>query len=268
MTLRCEDLAQYGVVLIPPISPQYDSLLADIRRRPGQMAFAPEDRDGSAILINRGTQPIVAMATAWTCQGSITHTIGPSAPKSLLPFEVPAEELAIDRYWNTILPGSKRYLTAQGQIGNNTDVRPPHANEDWTGGTWSGIIGQASSRPVSGDTTLKIDGVFFADGAFAGPDRLGLWEDVLVVAQSHLDVARLAREGHDKGVPAVQILASIEDVVRPFRGSSFNRDRRVRAMRQVAARVDAHRKSQGDDKAVYALMDWASAGVPKFRRLP
>jgi hypothetical protein len=33
MEFYCEDLPLHGVVLIPPSSPDYDSLLADIQRR-------------------------------------------------------------------------------------------------------------------------------------------------------------------------------------------------------------------------------------------
>jgi hypothetical protein len=77
MALQFEDVAKYGVVLIPPDSPEYDPPLADIQHRldnpvagsrprlPGMNdRIAPEDRNASAILVNRSSQPIVSMAVA------------------------------------------------------------------------------------------------------------------------------------------------------------------------------------------------------------
>jgi hypothetical protein len=57
MEYRCEDLPQYGVVLLPPSSPKYSGLFADIQDRlansvPGSAPQAPDFEDPSASTMN------------------------------------------------------------------------------------------------------------------------------------------------------------------------------------------------------------------------
>jgi len=64
-------------------------------------------------------------------------------------------------------------------VGDNTDVRGPKPDEVWKGGCISGIGGGGYNPglPIK-SVTLILDGVFFLDGGFAGPNRSGLWEQV------------------------------------------------------------------------------------------
>ena len=157
MEFYCEDLPQHGVVLIPPSSPEYDPLLADIRRRlnnpvegsppiPDSMRaqISDEDAEVSAILLNRSQNGIAAIYQVWTFEEAngrkYSSSIGAgSNPSLLLPFGIPEKSLKLYGYWHVILPGSKRYLNANGeQVGDNTDVRPPAARGlDGRRGRWS-----------------------------------------------------------------------------------------------------------------------------------
>jgi hypothetical protein len=141
---RCEDFPGHGVILVPPTSPEYDSLVADIRSRaehrvagspPTPDAMRPqirdEDRETSVILVNRSAKGIAAIQQLWTFEDEngrrSTSAIGGAAnPSVLLPFGIPERFRKLYGYWHVILPGSKRYLTADGeQVGGNCDVRPP-----------------------------------------------------------------------------------------------------------------------------------------------
>jgi hypothetical protein len=124
--------------------------------------------------------------------------------------------------------------------------------------------------------TLTLDGVFFADGSFAGPNRYQLWEQVVSNADAHLEVARIAKQGHFEGRPPKDILADIEKltgpgsdgapVPRPGPGVSAE-DYRRSAFQWVGWVVSETRKTHGDERAIYMLSDWAYAPVPKFRKL-
>jgi hypothetical protein len=75
MALVCEDLARYGVALIPPSTTEYFELVADIERRlqdrpsgsppvePDAISRISEHQpNGSAILVNRAGLAIATLA--------------------------------------------------------------------------------------------------------------------------------------------------------------------------------------------------------------
>jgi hypothetical protein len=296
MEFRCEDLPQHGVVLIPPTSPEYDPLLADIQRRmdqpvagsppplpePVRPRISPENRDTSAILLNRSPKPIALIQQVWTFEDAAGRPSGSRSigsgwnPSVLLPFGLPEKTLALYGYWHVILPGSKRYLTASGtQAGDNSDVRPPVGDEVWSGGiTGGGSRGGGRSTPVD-KVTLTLDGVFFADGGFAGQNRKFLWEQVVHTAAAHTQVAAIARQGHYDGVPAGKILARIADLTGPVsERPSLPSPRETNpdvylgnALGRIAWQLDSIRKHSGDDATVIMLLSWNDTRLPHFHKL-
>jgi len=133
MALVCEDLAQYGVVLIPPTTEEYFALLADIEQRlqnrpkggppleDGALSRISEhDTTGSAILVNRASVAIASIAYIWTFrrrdgrEWPARYRPGPG--RILLPYGTDNRFRKFDAYWNTIFPGSKRLMTAECQM--------------------------------------------------------------------------------------------------------------------------------------------------------
>lgn len=296
MEFHCQDFPQYGVVLVPPTSPEYDPLLADIQRRvdhrvagsPGvlQLPALPgeiseQDRETSAILVNRGTRGIAAIQQVWSHREISGRTSGLSAgpgpnPSVLLPFGIPEKTLKLYGYWRVIVPGSKRYLSENGgEVGDNSDVRPPWPDEMWTGGG----IGMPSrgSRPLGpmASVTLTLDGVFFDDGGFVGPNTRGLWDQVVSSAEAHTQIAKIARQGHNAGITPAKILADVEAVTGPGashmtppppRGATLDAYRQA-VLQDLAWQIAMSQKDQGDERAVLMLLSWSDAKLPNFRKL-
>ncbi len=103
MPLICEDLADYGVVLIPPSKTEYFDLLVDIehRLRMRPKGSPPIDEETlsrisehdrrSAILLNRSQLAIASLAYIWWFRGmhgrTVPHSSTPGSNASvLLPF--------------------------------------------------------------------------------------------------------------------------------------------------------------------------------------
>jgi len=296
----CEDLPQHGLLLVPPSSKDYDVLLADIRHRvnepvegspPFPERFRPrivaEDLPTSAILLNRSEKAIVGLQAVWRVETetgrSFRHSRGMLSPdRVLLPFE-PRDRSAMKlyNYWNTILPGSKRYLAESGMVGDNTDVRPPADDEKWSGGmiAGGGGGGGAGRDPIR-QITLILDAVFFLDGEFVGPDGDKLFERLIAEADAHRLVARIAKDGHAKGLSPAEILAEIEKVTgaapdRPPMPPGFRNpaatpeDLRGSALQNVAFRLGMRRRFPqigGEEQTVSAIMSWDDAVLPHFRK--
>lgn len=100
-----------------------------------------------------------------TYTGSSANTFGRAL---LLPFSTQVNP-KLQAYWNTILPGSKRYLGENEMAGDNTDVRMPDEDEMWKGGGGFGSGGGRGRVNSFKSVTLAIDGAFFSDGEFVGP---------------------------------------------------------------------------------------------------
>jgi hypothetical protein len=230
MEYRCEDLSRYGVVLLPPSSPECAGLLADILNRlanpvPGSAPQVPDPGDSSAptmILCNRSQTAIAALSWIWKFEPETGRPTGSTVligggPSVLAPFGLDERALKLYGYWHVILPGSKRGIRGSSIFGDNTDVRPRQPDELWKGGGF-GVGGRDRLLGPLKSVTLALDGVFFLDGGFAGPDTLYSFDRLTADVDAHLQVARIARDGHNKGLAPAAIFTQIEVVTGPDRG--------------------------------------------------
>jgi hypothetical protein len=288
MAVVCEDLAGYGVVLAPPSTEKYFQMLEDIERRlhsrpkgsppldDGALSrIAEHDTRGSAILLNQAQESIVALAYIWSFRmqngriGDDRFFPGTNA-SSLLPYMLSPQIGKLHAYWHTIFPGSKRLLTSDGnQYGDNTDVRAPEEDELWHGGFFS--AGGGSRTGIREPVKLTIDGVFFADGGFAGPNQLGSWEHTGAAQEAYQACAKLAI-----GAPArdffdqVKDLTGCKDATSPPPPPSWPPDPtaiRKEELWQVGMSVLWMRKEMGDEKAMASIAAWARVPAPKLHKL-
>jgi len=289
MQLRCEDLPQAGIILIPHGSPEFPALLADITRciespPPGGPPPFPNlrtelpdpDDPASAILWNQSGKPICASTRIWKPGGTTVSTAG--VPSLLLPFGLRDDRRAFETYWRTILPNSKRWLNRGRFLGSNADVRPPAGDEIWVGGVMGTGGGVGGFRGNPGAIALAIDAVFFATGECAGPDTWQLWEQTVLPARMYQQAAAGARKALQSGLDTAGILAAVEQITGkavdglprppvPFAGRFDAHDWHERARQEIARRVADMRRRSGDEKTVATLNDWADAQLPEFRRI-
>jgi len=162
-------------------------------------------------------------------------------------------------------------------VGDNSDVRPPADDEKWTGGImqWGGAAGNNFS--IDETISLKLDGVFFADGTFAGPNRYGMWDEVTSAAAAYSELSRVARISREGGAMATQTIALLQSLA-PASDRSPGRSKpgeprdadyfRAHAFQQLGWRISEARKRTGDEATVQMVVDWGKARLPEFRRLP
>jgi hypothetical protein len=119
-------------------------------------------------------------------------------------------------YWRVILPGSKRYIGARTMVGDNSDVRPPAPAEQ--GGS------NLFPRPeplFAGDAidSMTIDGVFFADGSFVGPDTQKMWERTVYNVQEHRRSPQSRAPAESRRICGVSCISRTEHDLRLHRAS-------------------------------------------------
>jgi hypothetical protein len=280
MALLCHDLADHGIVLVAPHAPEYQDFLDDIEQR--HQARPTENfttANGSAILLNRANLSIIAIAYTWAFQNRhgrtiFRHVLPGRSPSILLPFGLDDRVRKIRTFWNTIFPGSKRLMTSEGGwYGDNTDVRQPEDGELWPGGFGTGVC---SARMPDEPQSLTLDGVFFEDGGFVGPNRLGAWEHIVYAAEARLACAALAREARWQPAPA----NSFFDHVRELTGHTDQRpippppsgppdpESIHRYERQVVGyRIHAMRERAGDERTILTIDAWNNVPAPGLHML-
>jgi hypothetical protein len=269
---HCEDLAGVGVVLLPPSSPQFNDLLA-------AMKLVAEREEVSAILINRSGKSIAAKAWIWHYQetsgrkhfGAFSSASGRRS--LLLPFGLTDQQREFESHFNVVAPGSKRYLAPHWVYRDNSFVLTPPK-----------LTPGDQRRPVAlTSVTLTLDGIFFSDGEFAGPNRRRLWEEIIYRAEVDQQIARIAREGHDKGLAPERILSDIESFTGKAPGGPppppppsmeppsdpeyYRRNAKIEMALWIARMRDPQYPGRwSDERLVYEISAWADAVVPHYRR--
>jgi hypothetical protein len=232
------------------------------------------------ILRNHSQEAIAALSWIWkfeleTGQSTRSSVTILGVPSILAPFGLDERILKLHGYWNVILPGSKRGIRGGSMFGDNTDVRPPQPDELWKGG---GVGRGGGSRRLPGplkSVTLAVDGVFFLDGGFAGPDTLQNFDRITVDVDAHLRVAEIAQDGYNRGLSPAVIFTQIEAVTgldpRPAQPSPPSPggewDLRQDRLRNLASQIGMMRQHGDDDRVIYRLMSWAETPLPNFREL-
>lgn len=293
MAIICEDLARFGVVLVSPSMASYSALRADIEGRlTASPAGAPprdpkepaRNIDGSAVLLNQARVAIASIAYSWSFRTTSGHVVAHrflpgTNPSVLLPFGLDDRSTKLAFFWHTVFPGSKRLMTSDGRwYGDNTDVRTPVEDEQWNGGGFSmrGGSNTEALEPVQ----LTLDSVFFVDGGFAGPNRMGVWEHTMCAAETHLACAALASESRAGGTSTTTFFRRVQQLTGRFDeesplppppvAMSENLDPDVvREYEQamIGWKVMSMRRSLGDEATIASIAAWSDVPAPTLHRL-
>jgi len=186
-----------------------------------QVAGSP--RETAAILRNNSEKAILGLQVDWVFETQSGRQYRHSRPLIsprflLLPFDWTEAVRKRAAWTQSILPGSIRFIGEAGMVGDNSDVRSPETDEvlpknGLLGGGGGGRVSSGQSHPEPlRRVTLVIDGVFFADGEFAGPNHDRLFEQTVADLRARLIVGSAVQEGIRAGLSAEAIFNAIDQV--------------------------------------------------------
>ena len=293
--MRYEDFPKAGLVLVRPSSPDYESLVSQIKARSlrtlaqsdavglratGGGFDLQEDLSKSVVFSNQSEKAVSLLQVLWGFElPDGRETIGScawaGAESLLLPFELTSGMKSAMKYRSAILPGSKRYITNAGVvIGDNSDVRPPSTEEIWRGGMVSGFGGGYTEPRHVARLSICIEGAFFDNGEFVGTNRSRLFEQIVAKANAPAKIAEMANQ---KGRSTSSILDDIQRTARKVKATDWpplipeaNTPISVygqMAFRDLAENVQNYRTSKGDARTLEIIRSWATIEVPVFRKL-
>ena len=279
-----QGLPGHGIVLISPASPQFSGLEEEIRSHaePSDIiwldSLSEEELKCGAILVNLAEKPIVSLA--WQCL--LEGAEGKSLPGCvcrltaddwLVPLFGYSSNQVAYRYRNMVFPNSKRLIFSANLVGTNRDVRSPEPDE--IGPEPCVRFGHRAAdlsafQPTR--LTLELDGVFFEDGEFIGPNKLGLWEMVSWKAETVSEAARIVRCALDEGLVTEEILSRLDGFTGPVRGAAPpHRQIDLKQLEEferadLAYRMRWYSDQRGPDALMSLLAAWPRRPRPNLRR--
>lgn len=209
-------IPEQGLMLIGPTSADFQQMADNVLQ--GRTDYVFEQlRPYSVILQNTTQKIIVGYALRWEYLGPngkripVDKTIGQVKalrdglfPKSKSTYGMTA----------VIAPGSWRIVTPQSVVGSDTAVTSPAliANPEFV----KFMAYKADKLQNAQNLTVSLDGVFFDDGTFVGPDRSAFFEVFQweLEAKQHLleHILRAVRAGQDPDTVAAQIENSLPKI--------------------------------------------------------
>lgn len=295
----CRGLEEFGVRLFGAADPEFFPRVEAIRKCWQARDIPPEPHPDvsfpteqqlaySAVMVNDSDQPIVGYTLQVQCaldqRICSTYTVtGQSSAISLLG-GMSGGSLRGGRngrafFDSSIFPQSQRLWYRNRSIGDNSDVavEPPADGPTWS----TGMPTDGRGEPIS----YVLDGVFFADGSFAGPDEWGLWDEVVEYFRIRQELATTALAVQEVGGSIAQIYEALLAVAQPYVRAAeqlpppppppFPTERspmadhaRTQARRLIGRRfLPAFPGLQTPEQAVSMVMRWTHSSPPVFRRL-
>lgn len=224
MTFR--DLAEYGLPLFAPGTPEFQSGFEAIRQLP--LPFGPPSDllpENAALLENRTNSAVITMAHVWKysfSDGEVRSSLHLNLGSGTRMDVLTGRRKAVRDLTSFILPGSRRLIAEQGIFGDNRDVlpSPPGIGGAWAGGGMGGRAaamrsaggGEAGSEQSVVMIELQLDVAIFEDGLCAGPDNAGLREGLNKYLQARRNTAEEILDELRQGAPAGRIF----EILRPL----------------------------------------------------
>jgi len=225
----------------------------------------------SVILWNKTGKTVVEYCLRWEFTNPdgkrVAWDMSYGDTMGLLDGSMPKAGALIGKLSAIIRPGESMIVTPKSQLGRNSQVTPPDRPQ--IGAYIAGLQSQLNILRSGSDLTISLDGAFFDDGTFVGPDQSGFFERFKAQVTAKQDVMNQVLDG----VAKRQSVESIADQLKasvPSTGGLLERTLQTATpadwyqffrSRDVSSFLST-RTAYGDDKAV----DFARKA--RFEHLP
>src|SRR2546423_878240 len=225
--LHVRDLPEHGIKIITPADPSFDGLMT---------AFQKKNPDApiealklfSIFIKHSGNRPIVSYKLRWACMksdGTVIYKESSYLANWILMDEGAfSHTSAIANAPKVIKPHSTWFFSQIAEpepLEGGTENRQQSRSWHLTVSSDSGVIEQnpSEARVLSllnaelsryTSITISLDGVFFDDGSFAGPNETGFFEAVKAEVDARHDLLVDIQKGIQQGKSADEIIRSLE----------------------------------------------------------
>lgn len=278
MKHNVNDLREHGLTIVTASDPAFDAEMAKILK--DSTSDVSERLEAlkplCAFLINKSSQDVVAYKLKWelrlsdgTAKTKFSSTINPArltgegAPTGSVAEGDLRHGVSQLIAWESSLVNILYSLKREGKA---AATREKQAIEFLTQAE-AVILHQIGSGAT---LTISLDGAFFADGLFVGPDTDNSFAEVQSYIESKNDLRRLLEKGKKEGKRPTEVLDHIQttfenvDVTQSAHPTA--EDFKAVFMKMHASTLMRVRKAQGDDYAMKQMSLPPQHNAPKLRK--
>jgi hypothetical protein len=256
-----KDLPEHGLTIIGPSDPSFDALLsAHLKGEPNEVI--DRLKPFSFFVENKSKQTVVAYMVQWcfTKSDGTTQCYRKSLtnPRALMDGDNLSEDMM--KQSGRVKPGETRFFSlvaSDGSGGFSIPARPEELEQLKRGMLPDRAeLFQRYSAELSkySDLTVSIDGAFFDDGTFVGPDTAGFFDETKAVIGAKYDLLNEIAHGLSKGKSKDAIFKDLEDAANQpevrLNSKSSAADYYNYHKRLYADEISRSRNVLGDEKAL------------------
>jgi hypothetical protein len=256
---RAKDIAEHGLVVITPSDPEFAPLLAS--RFNGANPAVEALRPFAVLIKNVSTQPVVAYSLEW----ELTREDGKVFTQSrsyIAAWKLMGMKGSDDA--TLIKPNSFVVMTP-----SNFDVA------DYNGASEPTLLASLSTvRTELAHYTaigITVDGAFFEDGSYVGPDSNNFFSRVEALLNAKRDTCLEILQSSAQGLSTEQIYKHLEDVAKEPNVDSSDAPTKANLYRKykkdVASEILRTRSTSGDARAVEFATRLLGNKWPELRKL-
>jgi hypothetical protein len=246
LQFNVKDLPETGLTIVTPASRDFDGA---VKAQFGTNSAAVEPLLPFSILIkNSGSRSVIAYTLKWELMRGDGQTITQTRSYTTL-WKLMGVE-GDDRDGNIIRPNSFTFATpanielsqvAKGAANGDPQLQAYVDNLKQELAAYTGV-------------TVTLDGVFFDDGAFVGPDSTGYFLKVKELRDARRDLYLEVKQSLKQGKLPSQALQRVEEVTGEpdvrLTPTSTPDDYYKKYKKEAASELLSIRRASGDDKAV------------------
>ena len=257
-----KDLPEHGLVIIGPADPSFDALLtARLKGKPNEVI--DRLKPFSFFVENRSNRTVVAYSLQWcftkTDGTNECHADSLTNPRALMDGDNLPDEMIEQS--GRIKPHSTRFFSPISPDGSGSLSVPanPEEVEQLKRGVSPdrGKLLQRYELELSkySDITFTIDGAFFDDGTFVGPDVTGFFGETKAMISARYDVLNEIMRGvSNPGKNKEDVFKEVETMANEpeitLNSKSTFDDRYKYYKKRYAAEILRSRRGVGDEKAL------------------
>jgi len=192
------DFPEHNLSIITPVDPAFEDFAVSYFRGKSDTSFETL-KPFSIFVKNSGEKSVVAYALVWQAvrlDGKIrTNTIAYAEPDVLMGNQIPNDPRF--KHTQTIEPNAVKCVSWSGSIAateaslGGTDSSQPPRGQATRDSNTATIRSQLDTDLLqASDITVSLDGVFFDDGTFVGPNVSGFFERIQAMVNAKLDLYR------------------------------------------------------------------------------
>lgn len=264
LKVNAKDLPEHGLIIIRPSDPSFDSIAAELLK--GKPSDEVESlKPFSALIKNEGDRTVVAYTLVWELTGvdgkKTTYRKVSANSEALTEGQDFFDALARTDINPTIKPNSTRLFSLFQPLSGGGGGGSSLSREQ---------IQSAGSQLATkySDITVSIDGAFFDDGTFVGPDTTGFFDKIQIQVNAKLDVVAAIAEKVKLKKSDDEVFKDVE-VKANYKGKHFLDERATLTDRynhyskSFATQLLQMRRIYGDKKAIAIAL--RSAGKPRLK---